>query len=62
MSEADYPPVTTVVMDHEAIEAALYPEETAYLFFFATPDGTNIYNETYQGHLNDQSKYGVSGQ
>jgi UPF0755 protein len=46
----------------EAIEAALYPEETEYLFFFATPDGTNIYNETYQGHLNDQAKYGVSGQ
>ena len=46
----------------EAIEAALNPEKTDYLFFFATPDGTNIYNKTYQGHLNDQAKYGVSGQ
>ena len=46
----------------DAIEAALYPEDTKYLYFFATPDGTNIYNETYNGHLNDQKKYGVSGQ
>ncbi len=46
----------------DAIQAALYPEETKDLYFFATPDGTNIYNETYNGHLNDQQKYGVSGQ
>lgn len=46
----------------EAIEAALYPEKTDYLFFFATPDGTNIYNKTYEKHLADQKKYGVSGQ
>lgn len=46
----------------DSIQAALYPEDTKFLFFFATPDGTNIYNETYQGHLNDQAKYGVSGQ
>lgn len=45
----------------DAIEAALYPEKTNYLYFFATPDGTNIYNETYEGHLADQKKYGVSG-
>lgn len=46
----------------EAIQAALHPEKTKYLYFFATPDGTNIYNETYNGHLADQKKYGVSGQ
>lgn len=45
----------------DAIEAALYPEETKYLYFFATPDGINIYNETFEGHLRDQNKYGVSG-
>lgn len=45
----------------EAIEAALYPENTKYLFFFATPDGVNIYNETLEGHNRDQQKYGVSG-
>lgn len=46
----------------DAIEAALYPENTKYLFFFATPDGTNIYNETFEGHTRDQKKYGVSGE
>ncbi len=46
----------------DAIEAALYPEKTDYYFFFATPDGTNIYNKTYEGHQKDQQKYGVSGQ
>ena len=45
----------------DAIEAALYPEETKYLYFFATPDGINIYNETFEGLLRDQNKYGVSG-
>ena len=43
----------------EAIEAALYPAETEYLYFFAKSDGTNIYNETYNGHINDQKKYGL---
>ncbi len=46
----------------EAIEAALYPEKTEYLFFFAKPDGTNVYNKTFEGHQADQKKYGVSGQ
>lgn len=46
----------------EAIEAALYPEKTEYLYFFAKPDGTNVYNKTLEGHNRDQKKYGVSGQ
>lgn len=46
----------------ESIEAALYPEKTNYYYFFATTDGTNIYNETFDGHIRDQQKYGVSGQ
>lgn len=46
----------------ESIEAALYPEKTNYYYFFATTDGTNIYNETLEGHIRDQQKYGVSGQ
>lgn len=45
----------------DAIEAALYPEKTNYYYFFATPDGDNIYNETLDGHNKDQQKYGVSG-
>jgi UPF0755 protein len=46
----------------ESIQAALYPEKTNYYYFFATTDGTNIYNETLEGHIRDQQKYGVSGQ
>lgn len=46
----------------DSIEAALYPEKTNYYYFFATTDGTNIYNETLEGHNKDQQKYGVSGQ
>jgi len=46
----------------DAIEAALYPEKTNYYYFFAAPDGTNIYNETLEGHNRDQQKYGVRGQ
>ena len=46
----------------EAIQAALHPDKTKYLYFFATPEGVNIYNETYNGHLSDQKKYGVNGQ
>ena len=46
----------------DAIEAALYPEKTKFYYFFTAADGTNIYNETYAGHINDQTKYGVSGQ
>jgi len=45
----------------DAIEAALYPEKTNYYYFFTAPDGTNIYNETLEGHIRDQQKYGVSG-
>lgn len=43
----------------EAIEAALYPEETNYYFFFSPSDGTVIYNETITGHNRDLQKYGV---
>ncbi|NLG89751.1 MAG: endolytic transglycosylase MltG [Clostridiaceae bacterium] len=43
----------------EAIEAALYPEETDYYFFFSPPDGTVIYNETFSGHERDLKKYGL---
>lgn len=45
----------------DCIEAALYPEKTNYFYFFATPEGENIYNETLEGHNRDQQKYGVSG-
>jgi UPF0755 protein len=43
----------------DAIEAALYPEDTDYYFFFSPADGTVIYNETFTGHERDQKKYGL---
>ena len=43
----------------DSIEAALFPAETNYYYFFALADGTNIYNETFDGHINDQRKYGL---
>ncbi|AGC68486.1 aminodeoxychorismate lyase [Thermoclostridium stercorarium subsp. stercorarium DSM 8532] len=43
----------------EAIEAALYPEDTDYFFFFATPDGTVIYNKTLEGHNRDLAAHGM---
>ncbi|NLO40743.1 MAG: endolytic transglycosylase MltG [Ruminiclostridium sp.] len=43
----------------DAIEAALYPEDTDYYFFFSPPDGTVIYNETLTGHNRDLDAYGM---
>lgn len=43
----------------DAIEAALYPEDTDYYFFLSTPDGDIIYNETLSGHMRDQKAYGL---
>lgn len=43
----------------DAIEAALYPEETDYFFFFSPPDGTVIYNETLTGHDRDLKAHGM---
>jgi UPF0755 protein len=40
----------------ESIEAALYPENVDFLFFFATADGSHIFSKTYQEHLNAQNK------
>ncbi len=43
----------------DAIEAALYPEDTDYYFFFSPPDGTVIYNETLTGHNRDLDAHGM---
>ena len=40
----------------ESIEAALYPDNVDFLFFFATKDGSHIFSRTYQEHLNAQNK------
>ncbi|NLX76990.1 MAG: endolytic transglycosylase MltG [Clostridiaceae bacterium] len=43
----------------EAIEAALYPEETNYFFFFSPPDGSVIYSETLTEHNRALAKHGM---
>lgn len=40
-----------------AIEAALYPEDTDLLYFFALDDGSHIFTKTYDEHINAQNKY-----
>lgn len=37
-----------------ALEAALYPADTDYLFFSANGDGTNSFSVTYEEHLSKQ--------
>lgn len=43
----------------EAIEAALYPADTKYLYFVATEklDGTNVFSETYEEFLKDKAAF-----
>lgn len=40
-----------------AIEAALYPEDTDLLYFFALDDGSHVFSKTYNEHINAQNKY-----
>lgn len=41
-----------------AIEAAIYPKKSNYLFFLTPLDGSRVhYSQTYQGHLNNKYKY-----
>jgi UPF0755 protein len=35
----------------DCINAALYPEDTAYLYFVAGEDGKHIFSRTYEEHL-----------
>lgn len=43
----------------EAIEAALYPADTKYIYFVAAPelDGTNVFSETYDEFLKDKAAF-----
>lgn len=40
----------------KAIEAALNPEKTDYLFYFALENGEHIFTETYQEHIRKQNE------
>lgn len=40
----------------KSIEAALYPDDTDYLFFVAKNDGTHIFTKTFKEHIEAQNK------
>ncbi len=50
-------PITNVGMD--AINAALYPEDTDYYYFVTDSNGDYLYAETWSGHLDNCDKAGI---
>ncbi len=40
----------------KSIEAALYPDETDYLYFVAKNDGTHVFTKTFKEHIEAQNK------
>lgn len=40
----------------KSIEAALYPDDTDYLYFFAKDDGSHVFSKTFKEHLQAQNK------
>lgn len=40
-----------------AINAAIYPTPNSYLYFLTTPNGEVIYNEDFDGHVEDKNRY-----
>lgn len=50
-------PITNVGMD--AINAALYPEDTDYYYFITDSNGDYLYAETWSGHLENCDKAGI---
>lgn len=53
---AGLPPGPIASPGLKSIEAALYPENTDYLYFVAKDDGSHIFTKTYNEHLNAQNK------
>jgi len=41
----------------KAIEAALYPENTDYLYFFTKDDSSHVFSRTYNEHISAQNKF-----
>lgn len=52
---AGLPPGPIASPGLKAIEAALYPENTDYLYFVAKEDGSHVFTKTYSEHLNAQN-------
>ena len=53
------PPGPICSPGEKAIEAAMNPKDTDYLYFVATEklDGTNVFSETYEEFLKDKAKF-----
>lgn len=41
----------------ESILAAIYPEESDYLFYLTPPDGQVVYSKTFEEHVRNKNKY-----
>lgn len=53
---AGLPPGPIASPGLKSIEAALYPEDSDYLYFVAKDDGSHVFTKTYSEHLNAQNK------
>lgn len=53
------PPGPICCPGEAAIKAALYPEDTEFLYFVAKGDGSHQFSETYKEHQAAISKYGL---
>ncbi len=53
------PPGPICCPGEAAINAALYPEDTKYLYFVAKGDGSHQFSETYKQHQAAINKYGL---
>lgn len=54
------PPGPICCPSEEAIKAALYPEQTEYMYFVAKGDGTHEFSKTLAQHEAAKKKYGVN--
>ncbi|MFW6274144.1 MAG: endolytic transglycosylase MltG, partial [Halanaerobium sp.] len=50
------PPAPIANPGELALEAAINPAETDYLYYFARPDGSHVFTKTYQEHLDRQNE------
>lgn len=50
------PPGPISVPSPESWQGALNPQQSPYLFFFATPQGNHIFSTTYEEHLRQQQE------
>lgn len=46
------PPAPIASPGESSIKAALYPDDTSYLYFVAKGDGSHVFTKTYREHLN----------